>query len=429
LEGLVSRSSAAIVILFLWVLPAAAQPAADGPLTIDRAVELAIERNERAAAAETGVEAAQARVGLARTAFLPQLSVVGDYRNDSGAEIENSLSAAAVLSQPILDARAFPLMRAARYDRDAARLSADEVKRLLGYEAADAFLFALNFEQVLRAAENRREFAKQSLNDARARFEAGLVSSNDVTRAELEYATAERNVAQAEGSVRSSLIALETVLNAPVTGPLVVPVEVLAEASEAPAVDTTVVAAAQDQRKDIGARKFELESLRAFAEEPSRRFIPTVRLNAQAYNENEGRISNRNNDAFVGVTLNWPFFDAGIRRAETSQRNAIARGAELELELALRNVEQEIRTAAVLLDSQQAALREATAALRAARKNADETNALYREGLASALELADANQNLFEAEVAETTTRYRMAQAYLALRAAKGLMPVGGEDE
>jgi outer membrane protein TolC len=75
----------------------------------------------------------------------------------------------------------------------------------------------------------------------------------------------------------------------------------------------------------------------------------------------------------------------------------------------------------VQLSTEQAALREAAAALRAARKNADETSVLYREGLASALELADATQRLFEAEVAEVTARYRMALAYLSLREAEGI--------
>jgi outer membrane protein TolC len=110
-----------------------------------------------------------------------------------------------------------------------------------------------------------------------------------------------------------------------------------------------------------------------------------------------------------------------VRRAERAERNALVRGEELGLEAALRDVERQMRSAGVQLSTEQAALREASAALRAARKNADETNALYREGLASALELADANQRLFEAEVAEVTARYQMAVAYLAVREASGV--------
>src|SRR5687768_6660216 len=333
------------------------------PLTIERAVELALTRNERAAAAETTVEAADARLSRARTAFLPQLDINGGFRNDTGSDTRNTLSSVATLSQPLFDARVFPLMRFARLERNSVRLFADEDKRVLGYDAADAFLITLSLEQVLMAAEHRREFARTSLEDARARFEAGLVSSNDVTRAELEMATAERGLAQARGDVQRGRIALATLLNTEIAGPLQVPEGLLAAAASAPAVDQPVVAEAQQRRNDIAAARFHVEALRAFADEPSRRFIPSARLTAQTSNINEGAISDRNNDALVGVIFNWPVFDAGVRRAEEAERTAIARGAELELQLALRNVEQQIRSSGVRLTSEQAALRQAAAAL------------------------------------------------------------------
>lgn len=400
---------------------------ATAPLTIERAVELALTRNERAAAAETTVEAADARLSRARTAFFPRLDVSGSWRNDTSRDTRNTLGTVATLSQPLFDARAFPLIRFARLERNSIRLFADEDKRLLGYDAADAFLVTLSLEQVFAAAEHRREFARASLEDARARFEAGLVSSNDVTRAELEMATAVRGVAEAGGNVQSARIQLATLLNTEIAGPLQVPEGLLAAAASPSGVDETTIAEAQKRRNDVAASRLHVQALQAFAEEPSRRFIPRADLTAQTSNINEGSISDRNNDALVGVTLNWPVFDAGLRRAEAAERTAVARGADLEHQLALRNVEQQIRTAGVRVESEQAALREAAAALRAARKNADETNELYRQGLASALELADANQRLFEAEVAEVTARYRMAQAYLALREAGGLDPLAGD--
>lgn len=394
--------------------------AQEGPLTIDRAVQLAVTRNERGAIADTVAEAADARVSRARTALFPRIDVTGQYRNDSAADTRNQLTASALVTQPLFDARVFPLMRQARLERDAARLSATEQKRLVGFDAANAFVTALSLENVLLAAANRREFARTSLIDVRARFEAGLVSSNDVTRAELEMATAERGVVQAGGNVEDAVLELENLVNAKVDGPLQTPEALLAAAATAPAVDDDVVNAATDRRSDIAATRARVEALRAFAEEPRLRFIPSVTLNAQSRNINEGPITDRQNEGFVGMTLNWSAFDAGLRNAETAERNALVRGAELQLELARRDVERQMRGAAVALTTEQAALREAAAALRAARRNAEETNELYRQGLASALELADANRQLFEAEVAEVTARFRMAVAYLALREARG---------
>lgn len=398
--------------------------AQDAPLTIDQAAELAMTRNERAAIAETTVEAAEARLSRSRSLILPRVDITGAYRNTFEDGTERLLSTAATVSQPLFDARVFPVIRQFRAERDAARLNATESVRLLGFDAAVAFLTTLSFEQVLLAAGHRREFAQTNLDDVRARFEAGLVSSNDVTRAELELATAVRGMAQAQGDVQAARIDLETLLKAAV-GPLAAPVELLDAADDPPATSEASIAAAQQQRSDIGAARARVAALQAFADEPLARFFPSVLLTAQSANVNDGPLTSRNNEGFVGVTASWPVFDAGIRRAERAERNALVRGAELELESSLREVERQMRSAAVQLSTEQAALREAAAALRAARKNADETNALYREGLASALELADATQRLFEAEVAEVTARYRMALAFLALREASGASPVG----
>lgn len=411
-----------LVVLTLALSPFAA---AQDALTIERAVELAVTRNERAAIADTTVEAAEARVRRARTAFLPRFDVNGNVGSDIGNGSERDVSTTAHLTQTLFDARVFPLYRQQRFERDAARLTADDTKRLLGFDAAVTFLSTLSFEQVFLAAERRRSFAQTNLDDVRARFEAGLVSSNDVTRAELELATAVRELAQATGDVQAARVELETLLKTDVEGPLAPPVALLNAADDPPpSTETQVVADAQSRRSDIAARRARVEALRAFADEPNARFFPSVLFSAQTRNVNDGAVTNRNNEGFVGVSFAWPVFDGGLRGAERAERTANVRGAELQLELELREVERQMRSASVQLSTEQASLREAAAAVRAAQKNANETNILYREGLASALELADATQRLFEAEVAEVTARYRMALAYLSLREASGVAPV-----
>ena len=412
----VTRPVVSLVVALALAPPLIAQE----PLTIQRAVELAVTRNERPAIAETVVEAAQARVNRARTVFFPRVDINGNWRNDYSDPTERTLSTSALLTQPVFDARVFPLYRQQRFLRDAARLSADDTRRLVGFDAAASFLTTLSFEQVLLAAEHRREFAQTNLDDVRARFEAGLVSSNDVTRAELELATAVRGVAQGAGNVQAARVELANLLNAEVEGALAAPVQLLEAAAAPPETTSELIATAQQSRPDIAATRAELEAQRAFAREPSARFLPSVLLQAQTRNINDGPLSARNNDGFLAVSFAWPVFDAGVRRADRAERTAVMRGLELDLQASLREVERQLRSAGVQLSTEQAALREATAALRAARKNADETNTLYREGLASALELADATQRLFEAEVAEVTARYRMALAYLALREAQG---------
>ncbi|HYC58766.1 MAG TPA: TolC family protein [Thermoanaerobaculia bacterium] len=407
-------------LAFLTLIVSPIVLAQDAPLTIERAVELALTRNERAAIADTTIEAAEARVRRARTAFFPRLDVSGNLGTDIGNGSERDLSTTANLTQPIFDARAFPLYRQQRFEREATRYFADDTKRVLGFDAAIAFLTTLSFEQVFLAAERRRAFAQTNLDDVRARFEAGLVSSNDVTRAELELATAVRQMAQARGDVEAARVELETLIKTDIDGALAPPVSLLEAAADTTITSELAISDAQTRRTDIAARRARVEALRAFADEPNARFFPSVLFNAQARNLNDGPITSRTNEGSAGFFFAWSVFDAGLRGADRAERLANVRGAELELELELRDVEREMRSAAVQLTTEQASLREAAAAVRAAQKNANETNILYREGLASALELADATQQLFEAEVAEVTARYRMAVAYLSLREASG---------
>jgi outer membrane protein TolC len=84
-----------------------------------------------------------------------------------------------------------------------------------------------------------------------------------------------------------------------------------------------------------------------------------------------------------------------------------------------------VRSSAALLASAQQALGASTDAAEAARKSADETAILYHQGLAKAIELVDANDQRFLAEVNLAEAEFTVATAHLALRQAMGLGPIG----
>src|SRR5687767_4021365 len=95
--------------LLLWVaLPAVALGAE--PLSLEQAVQLALERNERARIATERVAAAEARLSKARSFFFPTLSLTGTYTRQPevvrGADVvrpENTLTGTAAASLTIFD--------------------------------------------------------------------------------------------------------------------------------------------------------------------------------------------------------------------------------------------------------------------------------------------------------------------------------------
>ncbi|HYO54656.1 TolC family protein [Archangium sp.] len=415
----------------------APQPARE-PLTLERAVSLAAERNESALSAQARSEAAEARVARARAFFLPSLVIGATYtrrlresvRQVGDEEVVlplNGLSGTATASVSLFDARGFPLLQAARRDHEAAAMDAVEARRQVAFQAANAFLSTLGLQQVAQAAERRIALARQSLEEAKARAQAGLASTNDVTRAELDVATAEAELADAVGQAETSRLELGYLLVVPVEGPLAAPETLLGEASRPVESFAGLADNALERRPDILSAKLRVEQQRALAREPLARLFPSLSASGQYSLTNEAGLSGRNWNAFLSVNLAWTLFDGGERYAERRERLALTRALELDAAARTRRVDVSVERAHVALRTFQAALNRGEVAFEAARQNAEETSILYRQGLTSSLALSDAQVRQFEAEVALARARYALGSALLELRAAVGLDPLGKE--
>ncbi|MCP3138144.1 TolC family protein [Pyxidicoccus xibeiensis] len=416
------------------------QAAPAGPsLTLERAVSLAAERNEAALAARQRATAAAARVSRARAFFFPDLTATGTYtrrssqstRDVGGQQVVlqryNAFGASFVARITLFDARGFPLYRAARLEGEASELDAVEVRRQVSFEAANAFLISLADQQVFQAAGQRLDFARKSLEDAKARAQAGLASTNDVTRAELEVASAEVQLTNARNTAQTSRLELGYLLVEPVEGALAPPDTLLTDAARPLTVYEALVQGAAERRPDILSSRLRVEALEASALEPLARLLPSLGASATYRLTNEGGLTGRTGDGFFTVDLTWNLFDGGERYAERRERVALAKAAALEEQAGTRRVDVDIQRARVGLENAQAALSQSDLAVRAARQNAEEQGILYRQGLSTALTVADASLRLFEAEVAQAQSRYSLGVALLGLRAAVGLDPLGKE--
>jgi outer membrane protein TolC len=83
-----------------------------------------------------------------------------------------------------------------------------------------------------------------------------------------------------------------------------------------------------------------------------------------------------------------------------------------------------VELAVISLHTARDAYRIAGDAIAAATRLTEETEILYQQGLARALELTDANGKRFDAEVNRASAKLSMQQAYLDLRFALGLAPM-----
>lgn len=422
-----------------WVLLLAALPALAEELSLERAVQLALERNERSLAAGQQLAVSQARLAQARSFFFPTVTLTGDYIRRPN-EVQRSIGGQSYTVQKVdalagylsldltlFDPAAAPSFRQALLENRAQRFSSGESRRQLSFEVAAAFLSTLTLDQVLEAAAHRFDYAASTLEAARARFAAGLVSVNDVTRAELEYATAEMGRTQVQGQVQTAYLQLGYLLDQALEGKLQPPAGLLAEAEAEPAAADELLPQARQLRLDLRALSWHAKAQKALVLEPTLSWLPSLSLTGLYRYTNESGLTGKTTNWSITLEAYWPLFDGFKRLGRSRERRAQAQLAELDLRGAERLLEVEVRGARVSLASQQASLKKAQVALDAARKNAAEIAELYRQGLSNALQVADANVSLFEAEVELARQRNGLAVALLNLRAARGLDPFGKE--
>lgn len=409
---------------------AAAARADEPPLTLEAAIDLALAHNERALKAPTRVETAAGGLDRARSAFLPTLTARGDGEWSSIADRNNRNVAGdgtLTLNQPLISLGAFPLYSQARHTLESERWGAVEDLRVLAFDTASAFITALSTEQLLLAAQQRLQRAQAEMDDAAARAKAGLASTNDVTRASVAVSTAQAQVAGAQGSLQRAYLQLAYLIGRPVKGGLVAPERTTSNARHGAWNPDEVVRRAEARRPDVRSATEHALALFAGAREPLYRLIPTLGLQAQLRQIIDPGPMDVATSGSASLTFTWTIYDAGLRYADRRTRLAQAVSAALDEHALRRSVATDIAIAVAQLRAARAVLQISEQAVATAQKNTDETTILYKQGLAKAIEVTDANATRYDAEVSLATAKLGMEQAYLNLRFALGLGPVSDE--
>ncbi|HYQ16680.1 MAG TPA: TolC family protein, partial [Polyangiaceae bacterium] len=406
------RSTSCLVALAMAVAMAMVWPAValgEG-LTLENAVKLAQQNNERAKKAPLRVEVAEGQLDRARDSFFPTLTASGTstYRPEARAGTNPASTGSLTLNQPLLSPSSFPQYAQQKHNLEAEKWGSAQDKRQLAFDTAKAFMQALTAENVLASAQRKLDSAKINLETSQARAGAGLASTNDVTKAELQLATSQGQLANAQGNVKKTYIALSFLVAQKVEGPLVPPDNTTRAAQEfeqarqnqvKTALDrrSRVLAAADARRPDLRSLQERNAGLESSANEPLYRLIPTLSASGQLRLNPDPLPSEKALDEQVSLNLNWQVFDAGFRYADRRQRLAQLESGRLDEKLLKRSVQNDIELALATLRAARENYRSALLAATASQKNAEETNVLYQQGLARAIEVNDANDKQFEA--------------------------------
>ena len=449
----VAAASAAVVALAADVR---AQPAAaTNVFTLASAIQYASEHYPTIRAALEQVNASNASVDVARAAYLPRIDSLwqsnrATTNNVFGQVLPQSVIPA--LTGPVLPSASsqsvwgsatgallswepfdFGLRHAGVVGAQSAvtQARAGETLTRLDVEnaVATAFLGVLSAERAVAAAQADVERRNVLLQSVRALVTNQLRPGADQSRAEAERAAAQTRLIQMQQLLLVAHAIVTRVLGITSGGVRIAGDDLL---SRTPPSDVTPAAAASAHPL-AQLRQASVEQAKAAEDVLARTDLPRVFVQSSVFARGSGADPSgvldggasglgldRANWA-AGVQVVFPnVFDFSSLRARKAAAAASARASAALYDEALLTVTSEQQTAAALLQTTRAVAANTPVQLAAAQQSEMQARARYDAGLATILEVADAQSLLAQAEVQDQLARVDVWRALLAGAVAQG---------
>ncbi len=413
----------ALLVVLVCPLVAAQQPRQSDPipltLTLDQAVELALDRNPSVAAARNTIEMAEGDVISVRLHPNPAVTFETEnypyFRSNPGPFFSNQEITARFDYEIQTKNRLRLRTEAAAGSVRREEASFDNVARLLRLEVQAAYYRALLAQSNLQLAESILRQTDQVIGLNRTRFEQGEISELELTRIEVERLRFADDAFQARLEVRNAKATLLALLYAPDLG---ADLQILGDLTKTPKLDIQPDASPAEMYRIASAVRPDLrgalaEMDRSAAQNRFQRAIASPNITVGGGYKRNGP----DNSLVVGITIPLPVSDrnqGGILRSEAEIRRAgnLAAAARNQIELEIRqayNAFQVNRERVEYIRSQQ---------LGQAEKASEVTRAAYRLGGAPLMDYLDAqrryrdtmrvfNQALFD----ERLSRFALAAA------------------
>ena len=424
-------------------------------LTLEQALRYAIDHYPTVRAALEQVNASSAGVSVAKSAYLPRLDSLwqsnrGTANNIFGQVLPQSVIPA--MSGPVLPSASsgsvwgsatgalfswepfdFGLREATVVSAEAAvtRARADEAVTRLDIETAVGIAFlnivgAQRAVAALQADVDRRDLLSRAVHTL---VDNQLRPGAEASRSDAERAAAQTRLIQAQQAVALAQIRLARVLGV-TSGSVAIDASTLVDRlpNDVPSAPTMTHPLTQLRQAAVDAAQAQEHIL-------SRTDLPHVYFQSSVFARGSGANANGQLDgALSGLGLDRANWAAGVQvvfpnafdftslRARKAAAAASARAESALYDEALLTVTSQQQEAAAMVQAARAVAANTPVQLAAARQSEAQATARYQAGLASIVEVADAQGLLAQAEVQDQLARIDVWRALLAQSAAQGTL-------
>jgi len=423
-------------------------------LTLGETVEFALGHYPAIRAALAQASAAASGVNLARTTYLPRTDLVWQANRATRNNVFGLYFPQPVplpISGPVLGTNNgtsawgtatgflfgwepfdFGLRKAkvdtARAQESQAKAGVDVTRLDVGVAAADAFLTLLASQQAVRVAQASVERAQILSNTIGVLVKNELRPGADASRGRAELAAAETQLIQAQQNEQTSQATLAQLLGIAGTrvaiqeGPLL----------QLPPSSTMPLPAVFTTHPLAIAQSSVITVVKAHQTELGRSYFPRFDFQAATFGRGSGAETNgevlgglnglspKTFNWAVGFTARFQLFDLASIRARKEIEKNIEAAETARFDQVVQNLTGQYERAKAEVEGARRVAENTPIQLDAARVTEEQVKARYQAGLATVVEVADAERLLTQAEIEDSLARLRVWRALLAVAASQG---------
>jgi outer membrane protein len=423
------------ILVLAGILTAALSAGAD-TLSLDAYVKMVLKNNPQSTVAASAVEANSAQQASALSRLLPQFSASGGLSRSGGGSVTssslgsgpssgaaNSTTAAIGAQMTVVDLGKTYQYQAAGKSLDAARNDFQRTLQSMIVNARSAYFNYLLSEQLLAVNDDALKQAKLHYDEAKALYDVGKQAKIAVTKANVDVANAEVNIIHARNALKLARVQLETVAAAPLHDPLTL-TDSLSATEDSLSLDDAL-ARSRQQRPDLISLKANLEAARLQLKAARAAYLPSLSASG-GYNWRGSDPSTVANPDWespgwnFGLGLSVPLYLGGSVQAGVRQQQALAQKSEATLAAMVLSVNQEVQQD-YLSESEARQRISATAALiEQAAEGLQMSQERYRAGIATSIEITDAEVTLANARSSHLQAQFDYRTAHVKLLSAIG---------
>ena len=331
---------------------------------------------------------------------------------------QNQLDFTATASVPLLVPGAYPAYQAALAQKRAVQANIDvsETQILLG--AATGFYGAAGADELVAARKHAIDVYTETVKNAKARLEAGVVNRVEVTRAELALNRARQQLEEAVDMRSRAYRALRNVI--------LLDEQFAVQPAYHTVHDASLVQLQRDAltlRPEVRAYTLTIEATDKQTLSGWLRWLPSLGAFGRFAAGNYSGFSGKQWSFAAGVQADWVLYDGGIRDAARHLAASQKRQSELQLAKFRDTINTDLAQAADELKTKANALQTAEISVLLSKETLSLVRAQHDAGTATQLDLLQAQDALTAAETGVAQAHFDLALGELQLQRLAGTFP------